>query len=440
MARVSLGSAIEKFKEKKVLVLGDVMLDQYSFGEISRISPEAPVPVVLRKSDKFVLGGAANVANNLASLGAKVFLIGVVGKDHRKDILSRLLREKGIDTSGMVISSNRPTTLKNRIMAGEFHQVIRFDDESTDNLTEKEEKSVILFVSKNIKGFDILVLSDYVKGFFSSSLTKKIIKLAKRNEKKIIADIKPKNKDIFLGVDLIAPNLEEAQEITGKKELKDAGLALVKMFTANVFVTLGGDGIAVFEKNGKFLKSPVKKVKVYDVSGAGDTVTAVMALSFACGISLENMAKLANIAGSIVVQKPGTATISYEELHSDILQNISYDEDVSIVPKVWGYEKWLENNDRYCCKLLVINKGYQCSLHYHKMKDEMFYVSKGHVRLESDGKISHMREGYFARIKPGTKHRFRGIEDSVVIEVSTHHEESDSYRIEVARKVEDEEK
>lgn len=435
MARVSLESTIEKFKEKKVLVLGDVMLDQYSFGEIFRISPEAPVPVVLRKSDKFVLGGAANVANNLASLGAKVFLIGVVGRDHRKDILLSLLKEKGIDTSGMVISSNRPTTLKNRIMAGEFHQVIRFDDESTDNLTEKEEKSVILFVSKNIKVFDILVLSDYVKGFFSSSLTKKIIKLAKRNEKKIIADIKPKNKDIFLGVDLIAPNLKEAQEITGKKELKDAGLALVKMFATNVFITLGGDGIAVFEKNGKFLKSPVKKVKVYDVSGAGDTVVAVMALSFACGISLGNMAKLANIAGSIVVQKPGTATISFEELYSDVTQKVSYDEGVLIIPKLWGYERWLENNNKYCCKLLSLNKGYQCSLHYHKEKDEMFFITKGHVRLEIEDKVVHMRAGNFMRITPGSKHRFTGVEDSIIIEVSTHHDESDSYRLEKSKKV-----
>ncbi|SRR5581483_6794456 len=432
---------ITDFKKKSVLVIGDIMLDQYTFGEISRISPEAPVPIVLKtKEDTFVLGGAANVASNIVSLGAKSWLVGIVGDDQRKEIIMKLLKEKGINSEGLITVKERPTTLKNRIVADNFHQVLRFDDEKVATLAGDEEKRIIDYVSKIISGVDVVILSDYAKGLFSTALTKKIIEIAKKNKKIIIADTKPANARYFKGVDLISPNLKEAAEMTGKEDFKDAGKILAREFNTNVFITLGSNGIAGFLKNEKSFHIPARKVKVFDVSGAGDTVVAVVALSLASNFSLEEAATLACKAGTIVVQKPGTATLTAEELESvsnNLVRNV---EDVPVVPKLWGYEKWLENNDKYCCKLLALNKGYQCSLHYHNDKDEMFYISKGHVRLESDGKISHMREGDYQRIKPGTKHRFRGIEDSVIIEVSTHHEDSDSIRIEESKKVEDESK
>lgn len=435
MPKTKFEDVLKNFPKQKVLVIGDVMLDQYTFGEVTRISPEAPVPVIHKINESYTLGGAANVASNLASLGAETFLVGFVGDDERKNVVSSLLKERGINEKGIFLSKKRPTMLKNRIVADGFHQIIRFDDEITSHFTPDEEKKVLNFVEKIVPRVNLVILSDYAKGLFSPYLTQKIIHLVKKNKKKIIADIKPFNKRLFIGIDLLVPNLKEAQEMTNEKDVDKAGNALKKIFKCNIMITLGENGIALFPKTGKKTHIPVKKVKVFDVSGAGDTVIAATGLALSSGADLEDAAVLGGKAAVLVVQKPGTATVSLEELESDF--NVTpHADDVAIVPKLWGYEKWLENNNRYCCKLLVINKGYQCSLHYHKEKDEMFYVSKGHIRLESNGKISYMKEGNFTRITPGTKHRFRGIEDSVIIEVSTHHEESDSYRIEESRKVE----
>lgn len=434
MSTQNLQDVFKDFSKKKVLIIGDVMLDQYTFGTVTRISPEAPVPVVEKTHERFVLGGAANVANTIASLGATAILIGVVGKDYRKDLFIDLLQEKHIK-SDLVTSVARPTTLKNRIMVGEFQQLLRFDDETTQPLSSEEEKKIIALVEKDLPKVDAVVLSDYAKGFFSQKLTTAIIKLAKKAKKPLLADIKPKNKDLFVGVDIIAPNLKEAQEMSNEKDTIKAGKILNTFFKTDIVITLGAEGMMVFPKNGAPKQIFPKKVKVFDVSGAGDTVMAVLSLGLASHLPLQEAADIANHAGGVVVQKPGTATLSLEELESEF-QELRTAETVEIVPKLWGYEKWLENNDKYCCKLLVLNKGYQCSLHYHNEKDEMFYVSKGYVRLESDGKVSYMKEGNFTRILPGTKHRFRGMEDSVIIEVSTHHEESDSHRIEESRKAE----
>ena len=174
---------------------------------------------------------------------------------------------------------------------------------------------------------------------------------------------------------------------------------------------------------------------MFDVSGAGDTVLAALILGITCGLTLENASRVANNAGGLVVAKPGVATITREEL-SAFLGEEKHVELVEMVPKLWGYEKWLENNDKYCCKLLSLKKGYQCSLHKHKIKDEMFFIIQGHVRLEVGKKVMHMLPGSFVRITSGILHRFRGIEDSIIIEVSTHHEDSDSYRVEESMKVE----
>lgn len=430
----NLHSTLQNFSKKKVLVIGDVMIDQYTYGNVTRISPEAPVPVVQKISDKFILGGASNVANNIASLGAKVTLIGAIGNDSGKEIMTNILAEKKI-IPALFVSSSRTTTFKNRIMVNDFHQIIRIDEENLDNLNVQEEKKILKIIARELPKIDVIILSDYAKGLFSKFLTPRIIKLAKKYKKIVLADIKPKNKDFFIGVDIIAPNLREAQEISGEQDLVKAGKFLAKHFKASALITLGADGIMLFPKKGLPKKLNSRKVKVFDVSGAGDTVIAVLGLGIASNLKLQDAAEIANHAGAIVVQKPGTAILSVEELESDFNGITNHAEDVAKVSKLWGYEKWLENNDKYCCKLLVVNKGFQCSLHYHKEKDEMFYVSKGQVRLESDGKVSYMKEGNFARILPGTKHRFRGVEDSVIIEVSTHHDESDSHRIEESRKV-----
>src|SRR5579872_4123729 len=231
---------LQSFSKKKILVVGDVMLDQYTYGTVRRISPEAPVPVVEKTSEKFILGGAANVANNAASLGAKVTLIGVVGNDQRKNTMVALLKEKHIQPS-LVTSNSRPTILKNRIMVSEFQQLLRFDDEVTTNLTAQEEKQVLSFIAKELPKADFVILSDYAKGFFSKSLSQQILKLAKKSKKIVLADIKPKNKEFFIGVDLIAPNLKEAQEMSGEKDSVLVGKTLTKYFQTNILLTLGAE-------------------------------------------------------------------------------------------------------------------------------------------------------------------------------------------------------
>lgn len=429
-----LRRVIREFKKKKILVIGDLMLDEYIYGEVTRISPEAPIPILKKTSEKFVPGGSSNVANNLSMLGAKVFVCGIIGNDYNGQVLLKLLKECNIDTSLVLIEKTRPTTIKQRLVSKNGHQLLRLDIEEIYNLEKEYEKKLINLIRKKIKDVDGVVFSDYAKGFFSAFLAKSLIKLAKKYKKRIFSDVKPENKAFFKGVDLVKPNAKEAMEMTGTKNLYKAGEKLIKFYKSDIVITRGDQGLTIFEKNGSIHDVPTKKIKIIDISGAGDTALATLSLGLLCDLNFSQAGVLTNKASGIVVQKPGTATLTSEELESS-LQEYNNIEGIGTLPKVWGYEKWLENNKKYCCKLLSLNKGYQCSLHYHKEKDEMFFITQGHVRLELNGKVTHLRTGDFARIKPNTKHRFRGIEDSIIIEVSTYHKESDSYRIEESRKV-----
>jgi mannose-6-phosphate isomerase-like protein (cupin superfamily) len=282
----------------------------------------------------------------------------------------------------------------------------------------------------------VLILSDYAKGVFSRKLVQKIISSATRAGKPIIADFKPVNRSFFRGANIISPNLEEGRAMTGLSRVEDVGKRLAKDIRAHVVLTRGGEGISVFRYKGRkpAYHVPGKRIRMFDVAGAGDTVIATLALGIASGLELEAAAVLANEAGAITVQKPGTATLSLEELASAFKVS-SHIESAKAIPKVWGNEKWLENNEKYCCKVLSVKKGYQCSLHYHKKKDETFVVTSGHIRLELGKEVLHLRPGAFIRIPPRTKHRFTGIEDSLIMEVSTHHDEADSYRLEKSRKI-----
>lgn len=427
-------TSLSHMRDKRILVVGDLMLDTFTYGTVSRISPEAPVPVLQITHEVSMPGGAGNVAVNLAKLGVKTSIIGIIGKDSASKTLTQELRKNNIATKYLIADSKRPTILKHRFIA-KYNQILRVDEEKINNLSVEIEKKVLTYFQELLPKVDGIILSDYAKGFFSESLTKKLIAAAKKEKKLLVADVKPINKEYFKGVSLIKPNLKEAKEMSGLSELSEIGLFLTSYFKSHILITKSDEGMTLFLKSGKSVQIPSKKVEIADVSGAGDTIIAVMTACLVAGLPLEEAAFMANYAGEIVVQKLGTAWVSYDEL-STIFHNIRHADETEIVPKLWGYEKWLENNDKYCCKILSIKKGYQCSLHYHKEKDEMFFLVKGNIRLESNGEVSFMREGNFARITPGTKHRFRGIVDSMIIEVSTHHEESDSYRIEESKKVE----
>ena len=304
---------IEQFPTKRILVIGDVMLDSYIDGTAERISPESPVPVIRYKSERDVPGGAANTAQNLAVLGAKVLLTGVVGDDHNSQRLKNVLH-KNIDASGFVIEQ-RPTTLKQRVVSG-GHQFIRIDQEIQDPISENTENSILSFIKSNINQCDGVIVSDYAKGVLTPNLSKQIVTISEQHNKPLVVDTKPKNVEHFTGAFLIKPNLKEAKEMTGKDDPVEAGQEMVRRLNANIIMTMGGNGCTVFEKDGKISHVPAKKIHVYDVSGAGDTFAVATILSLASGADLTTAAKIANHASSIVVQKLGTATVSYDEIKS----------------------------------------------------------------------------------------------------------------------------
>jgi D-beta-D-heptose 7-phosphate kinase/D-beta-D-heptose 1-phosphate adenosyltransferase len=431
----NIQNAILSFKDRSVLVVGDVLLDHYVYGTVSRISPEAPIPVLNRSSERYAPGGAGNVVSNLVALGAKALLCGVVGDDPGKDTLCQILHSLAVDTEGLVIDASRPTPVKTRYISKK-HQLLRLDHEATHNVDAQVQATLLDLIRSRAPKCDVAILSDYAKGLFDEAFARDVIGLIRTFGKPIIVDTKPQNRFFFQSVDVVTPNLQEALAMSGRETVDEAGVALVDFFHADVVVTKGDQGMSVFKRDGTRTDVGTKSIDVTDVSGAGDTVVAVVALSLSTGMSLEDSATIANYAGGIVVQKAGTATVTIEELLS-VAEPEGHVDGVPMVPKLWGYEKWLENNDKYCCKILSLNKGFQCSLHYHEQKDEMFLVTMGHVRLEVDGRVMYLRPGHFARIVPGAHHRFRGIEDSIIIEVSTHHEDVDSYRLESACEVTD---
>jgi D-beta-D-heptose 7-phosphate kinase/D-beta-D-heptose 1-phosphate adenosyltransferase len=306
---VRIKEIVDKFGEVKVLVIGDVMLDEFVYGDTKRISPEAPIPVVHVKRMDYTLGGAGNTANNVASLGGKCALLGVVGDDSDGLKVKDICKEKGISDL-LVIDSSRPTIKKSRVVSRVQH-VVRVDREESHKVSEDIE-SVLM---GRIKDFDadVVIVSDYNKGLITPGLMEEIKKLGK----KVIADFKPVNRELFKDVLVITPNLKEAQElgslkVSGEDELNVLGNKLKDEFRSNVLITRGPDGVSLFGNS--VVHIPSKAREVYDVSGAGDTVVSALALSIGAGASLEGACIVANTAGSLVVEKLGTATITRGEL------------------------------------------------------------------------------------------------------------------------------
>ena len=431
-------NVVNNFKNIRVLVIGDIILDQFTYGTVTRVAPEAPVPILKKTHETFNLGGAANLARNAATLGAKVTLVGVIGEDEHKDKVISLLRKHHIG-SCMLVDPDRATTLKNRFVTAGTKQLVRLDEEHRVPLTEKQVHALVQQLCHLIEASEVVVFSDYGNGMLTESLVSQIFEKAHTHGVHVIADVKPKNKALFLGVDVVCVNKEELFHMTGalaKESIESVGRMFMNEMQSAVLVKRGVDGVSVFDRDGVHTHIPAKKITIADTTGVRDTFSAGVALSLASGLSVVDSARLANVAANIVVRKPGVATIFVEELRS-ALGILSDVEDVAIVPKLWGYEKWLENNDRYCCKLLVLKRGYQCSLHYHKNKDEMFLVTEGQVRMEIEEEVYHMMPGHYIRLKPGTNHRFTGVEDSIIVEISTTHREEDSHRIEKAKVVPD---
>lgn len=319
---MNLMEILAEFPRKNVLVLGDVMIDKYIHGDVGRVSPEAPVVVLNITREEDILGGAANTANNLASLAAKVSLVGLAGPDANKETLLACLERARIDSSGIVIDQSRKTTVKMRLVSGRY-QIARADYESTHKIGQKMQAAVLKLVRDKMAYSDVLVLSDYNKGITTEQLMREIVGLANQHRIPIVVDCKPKNVHYFRNATLLTPNLKEAREMSGIPDsVEQMGRVLVERLNANIFIKCGEEGITVFDKSRGLPQYVVtKKVPVSDVTGAGDTVVAVAALGLACGMeqNLFQLAELANAAGRIVVQKPGTATVTIDELKKELI-------------------------------------------------------------------------------------------------------------------------
>ena len=309
---------LESFKGVNVLVIGDFMLDHYTWGSVDRISPEAPVVVVKVSKESVRAGGAGNVAANLAELGARVQLCGLTGEDEGRELLNKRLSSREVDCSGLVSDSSRQTTSKTRVLA-HSQQVVRVDKESLEPLSTNVEEKLKESLLKKLPEVQGVIISDYGKGVWSKALHKILFDNIS-DSIPVIFDPKPVNKRIYLGGSLVTPNRKEAEELSGMSisSVDDAVKAgekiIADLSVKKALVTLGEKGMVLVEADGQFSAIETEAREVYDVSGAGDTVVSVMGLGLAAGASALDSAKLANTAAGIVVGEVGTVAIEASKL------------------------------------------------------------------------------------------------------------------------------
>jgi D-beta-D-heptose 7-phosphate kinase/D-beta-D-heptose 1-phosphate adenosyltransferase len=317
---------IDRFPKARVLVIGDIIMDEYVWGDVSRISPEAPVPVVEVKRETKMLGGAANVINNMTTLGAKPILCGVIGKDITGEIILNNIQKMGLRTDGIVVEQDRPTSIKTRVVARN-QQVVRFDRESRKDIRSESIKEILNFIERNLDNLDAVVVSDYGKGVVSARLMKELRGLVHSvPDGSVIIAVDPKtgNFEYYHGVDVITPNHHEAGafcrfEILDEEMLNRAGKQIISELTCrSVLITQGRDGMTLFENSGEITHIPTVAKKVFDVTGAGDTVIGSFSLGLASGLDLKSAAILSNFAAGIVVGEVGTSTVSAEDLKKTI--------------------------------------------------------------------------------------------------------------------------
>ena len=310
---------MNKYKSCRVLVVGDLMIDEYLWGDVDRISPEAPVQVVSVRDEEFTLGGAGNVVSNLATLGAQVYAAGIIGPGSNGRMVMERFQALGVNSDGVIQDPSRFTTRKTRVIAAN-QQVLRIDHETTKDISEKTLKTLQTHIADQIESVDVVLISDYAKGVITPTLISHIVKSAKQHEKMIIADPKGLEFKKYSGVSLLTPNKKEAgaaagMEINSESDLNLAAEKILKRSPIDsLLVTCGKDGMILFEHNSEPFKIHAEARQVFDVSGAGDTVLAVLGLAVASGESLKDAATLANTAAGIVVGKVGTATVTQEEL------------------------------------------------------------------------------------------------------------------------------
>ncbi|HUI27900.1 MAG TPA: D-glycero-beta-D-manno-heptose-7-phosphate kinase [Candidatus Kryptonia bacterium] len=314
---------LRRFGRVRVLVVGDLILDQFIWGRVERISPEAPVPVVQVTDESFRLGGAANVVNNVRALGGQAAACGVVGIDAAGRRLVRLLREIGAGVAGVCASRRVDTTRKTRIVAHQ-QQVVRLDRDQTPATTLTAAARALRYVQRHLREFDVVVVSDYGKGVVSPALLSALAEQRRRRRFHYVIDPKKQNFTHYRGAGVMTPNAAEASQATGidihdERSLRRAGALLLERWDADaVLITRGERGMTLFKRGGVASHFPTAARHVFDVTGAGDTVVAACALALGAGASLEAAAILANHAAGIVVGEVGTATVSLAALRANL--------------------------------------------------------------------------------------------------------------------------
>ncbi len=314
---MNLKRLFKEAEKKEIVVVGDLILDQYIWGVVDRISPEAPVPVVEVKREEYSLGGAANVGANIVSLGAKVTVVGVVGEDIHGETMLKILKDRGINNEGVFLG-RRPTTVKTRVIAHN-QQVVRFDREDARGLSNSTFKKVKEFLWDNRNRWDGIIVSDYKKGVVSSKLMRFLVENFKKRDIFVSVDPKIGHFRLYRDVSLITPNIKEASDGAGvrikdEKTLINAGRRLLKRLRCDtVLITRGEEGMSLF-RNEEVVHIPTFARSVYDVTGAGDTVIAVYTTSYVAGASAKEAAIVANYAAGVVVGKLGTATATPQEI------------------------------------------------------------------------------------------------------------------------------
>ena len=322
MKPISVRSArrvLDAMQGRKVLVLGDIMLDEFLWGTVGRISPEAPVPVVEVTRHTFHLGGAGNVAHNVRILGGEAVLAGVIGRDVAGDRVRETLEAAGVASALVVADGGRPTTLKTRIVA-HHQQIVRADRERSDDLPRGLEDALLAQVARALPGCVALVLSDYQKGVVTPRLMRSVLALARRGRVPVLVDPKVRHFRLYRRVSVVTPNHKEAEQATGitirtDRDLRAAGERILKMLGCEaVLVTRGEQGMSLFPSGGRAVHLPTAAREVFDVTGAGDTVIATVGLALGGGATLTEAAMLANHAAGVVVGKLGTATAAPAEV------------------------------------------------------------------------------------------------------------------------------
>ncbi len=322
---------LRNIKRKKALVVGDLILDCFVWGSVRRISPEAPVPVVEVTSDTFALGGAANVANNIVSMGGHATVVGVVGRDGAAETMGRLMGERGIGF--LAVEDRRPTTVKTRVIA-HSQQVVRIDHEDRSRLRGRALKGLLANIGEAVRQHDAVIVSDYCKGVISMAVMEAVLKAA-GSARPVVVDPKTEHYRLYRGVTAITPNLEEASvgsgvRITDEKTLLRAGTRLLKRLGLKaVLLTKGPEGMSLFQK-GRVTHIPTSARHVFDVTGAGDTVVGTFTMALAAGATMQEAAVLANHAAGIVVGEVGTATATPDAVKQSLRGSKLNIEEVSV--------------------------------------------------------------------------------------------------------------